>query len=254
MAQDITLMGASYPAVPAVTLPKTGGGTASFWDMDTDISYLGVNAEHLGKIYEKSYKLNETTYPNWTPSTTASAIVASTTLTDKIAADMSQYEYILRWRFKFVRTGTSGATLKAVPNIEVDDLYQIILKRANSLANIQADNPVGNTCVTMFTGALLDYYNSSGSHTYTFATSYGFYLAATAATFSNSTADSMNITVKTPAINARCSTTYFATSRASQIDQTVTSLWLRGDAYRIRKNALVRSVTDTVVDIYNNGI
>lgn len=33
MAQNITLMGASYSAVPSVTLPKTGGGTASFVDV-----------------------------------------------------------------------------------------------------------------------------------------------------------------------------------------------------------------------------
>lgn len=32
MAQNITLLGASYTAVPAVTLPKTGGGTARFDD------------------------------------------------------------------------------------------------------------------------------------------------------------------------------------------------------------------------------
>lgn len=32
MSQNITLMGASYTAVPAVTLPKTGGGTARFDD------------------------------------------------------------------------------------------------------------------------------------------------------------------------------------------------------------------------------
>ena len=32
MAKNITLMGASYSAVPAVTLPKTGGGTARFDD------------------------------------------------------------------------------------------------------------------------------------------------------------------------------------------------------------------------------
>lgn len=32
MAQNITLMGASYSDVPAVTLPKTGGGTAEFFD------------------------------------------------------------------------------------------------------------------------------------------------------------------------------------------------------------------------------
>lgn len=32
MAQNITLLGASYTAVPAVALPKTGGGTALFND------------------------------------------------------------------------------------------------------------------------------------------------------------------------------------------------------------------------------
>ena len=33
MAQNITLLGASYSNVPAVELPKTGGGTASFTDV-----------------------------------------------------------------------------------------------------------------------------------------------------------------------------------------------------------------------------
>lgn len=33
MSQNITLMGASYSAVPACVLPKTGGGTATFTDV-----------------------------------------------------------------------------------------------------------------------------------------------------------------------------------------------------------------------------
>ena len=33
MSQNITLLGASYSNVPAVKLPKTGGGTASFTDV-----------------------------------------------------------------------------------------------------------------------------------------------------------------------------------------------------------------------------
>lgn len=45
MAQDITLLGASYQAVPAVTLPKTGGGTASFTDVtDTTAAAADVAA------------------------------------------------------------------------------------------------------------------------------------------------------------------------------------------------------------------
>lgn len=33
MAQNVTIAGASYPAVPSVEFPKTGGGTASFFDI-----------------------------------------------------------------------------------------------------------------------------------------------------------------------------------------------------------------------------
>ena len=32
MAKNITLLGASYSDVPAVTLPQTGGGTATFYE------------------------------------------------------------------------------------------------------------------------------------------------------------------------------------------------------------------------------
>lgn len=39
MAQNITLLGANYSAVPAVELPKTGGGTARFIDEDEIITY-----------------------------------------------------------------------------------------------------------------------------------------------------------------------------------------------------------------------
>ena len=34
MAKNITLLGASYSDVPAVTLPQTGGGTAIFYDLE----------------------------------------------------------------------------------------------------------------------------------------------------------------------------------------------------------------------------
>lgn len=45
MAQNITLMGASYSAVPSVLLPKTGGGTASF--VDTTISSDAAGAADI---------------------------------------------------------------------------------------------------------------------------------------------------------------------------------------------------------------
>ena len=49
MAQNITLRGASYSAVPSVTLPKTGGGTASFTDV-TDTTAVAADVA-TGKYF-----------------------------------------------------------------------------------------------------------------------------------------------------------------------------------------------------------
>lgn len=45
MAQNITLLGASYTDVPAVQLPKTGGGTATFYD-DTGSQTFTANGTY----------------------------------------------------------------------------------------------------------------------------------------------------------------------------------------------------------------
>lgn len=52
MAQNITLMGASYSAVPAVRLPKTGGGTADFTDVSDTTAAAGDVAQ--GKYFYTS--------------------------------------------------------------------------------------------------------------------------------------------------------------------------------------------------------
>ena len=49
MAQNITLMGASYSGVPAVTLPKTGGGTARF--DDASVTTATASDVASGKVF-----------------------------------------------------------------------------------------------------------------------------------------------------------------------------------------------------------
>ena len=49
MAQNVTLMGASYSNVPAVTLPKTGGGTARFDDATVTTATASDVAQ--GKVF-----------------------------------------------------------------------------------------------------------------------------------------------------------------------------------------------------------
>lgn len=52
MAQNITLLGASYSGVPAVTLPKTGGGTARF--TDTSMTTATASDVASGKVFVKA--------------------------------------------------------------------------------------------------------------------------------------------------------------------------------------------------------
>lgn len=52
MAQNISLLGATYLAVPAVTLPKQGGGTASFTDVTDTTAAAGDVAS--GKYFYTS--------------------------------------------------------------------------------------------------------------------------------------------------------------------------------------------------------
>lgn len=53
MAQNISLLGAQYNAVPAIELPKTGGGTATFVDEEEIVTvYKGSSAPSasLGEV------------------------------------------------------------------------------------------------------------------------------------------------------------------------------------------------------------
>ena len=225
---------------------------SQYKDMSGELAFIGVDAEWVKQIFNQSYKLEDTLYNGWTASTTAKAIVASQSISPVYAADMEDYEYLIRWRFRFERTGTEGATLKAVPDIECQEYTQMLIKRPSSLANIEDDNFNGNACITFLHAPLMLYYNTSGTRTYTWAATYGFYIGMNAATFSSSTSNTPNITFKTPTINARCNSSYFATARAAEIDQTVTSMWMTGDLYRVRKGAFVRGQYGWLIDTFNN--
>lgn len=68
MAKNISLLGADYPDVPAVQLPQTGGGTATFYDinvvdnLNSDSSTDALSAKQ-GKVLDgKITKLNDTHY------------------------------------------------------------------------------------------------------------------------------------------------------------------------------------------------
>ena len=236
MAQ-VTLLGASYSDVPAVTLPQTGGGDATFYEYN----FMGKLPEFVQTVYTTEMALEDTGFATWTPSTSSATIVSSVTA-GTFSADFANYEYILKWETSTDVALQSGATTKTQLIWEGADQYQMLCKRPNSLANIQAMNFNGNVCFTYFTVPFMRYYDTNGKSTYTHSISYGIYPTLTAATFSNSTSNTPTVTIKTPAITTRCYKSYFTEARAAEVDQENTSIKIVGKLYRINIAGAIREM------------
>ena len=248
---DIALMGAVYPDVPAVILPVDGGGTAKFtygWD------WRGVDVEFMEAFYPKVTKsLDDTTFPDWTPSTTAVVIQASTTAAS-YTLDMANYEYLVRWQFRFDAAYNTGATLKNQTYRECADIWQTAFKRTSSVANIATKNLTYNSLVTWYTAPLHVYYgNTTNTLTYTHSVSYGIYPAVVSATWSSTTSDTPKLTIKAPTVSARCNATQFAVGRAPELDTANSKFSIKGTIYRMATGSAMRCMTEGLYDIYNNG-
>jgi len=74
MAQNVTIQGASYPDVPAIEVPKTGGGTATF----TDVTDTTATAN---KVLNDSYFYTANGVKTQGAASNATATVSGTTLT-----------------------------------------------------------------------------------------------------------------------------------------------------------------------------
>lgn len=222
-----------------------------YYDMDGAMSFLGGGAELVSSFYSKSDKLKNTDFNGWTPSTTAKAIVASANAST-YSADLGNYEYFIVWECGCDMAYTGTPTLKAHFLLSRAYLVQGLFKRPSTWANIEADNFNGNTCGSIYTSNFLQYYGTTtGSVTYTWSQSYGVYFGVTAATFASSTADSTTVTLKTPTVNARCSTTYMSTGNAALVDQDNSTFYIRGKLYRTKTNTMWRGIYGKVVDLVN---
>lgn len=252
---DITI---GYKGSTIATVNSAGtttlGTSGKYCEDDITVQYAGWNL--FGPGYELvttyntySVALKDTEFNTWSPSTTATAILASDTFAT-FSADMATYDYTVMWTFYTDLNYTSGATLKVMPIKQFCRMYQQTYKRPSNYTNLVAKNFNTNGSVTNLIGNVpfIIYYNGSGSMTYAYNSSYGFYATVQALTFSNSTSNTPTVTIPRPILYARCSTTYMGTARAAEIDKTNSKLYLKCQLFRAKKDAIVQKTVRDLVD------
>lgn len=243
MAQNITLLGASYTAVPAVKLPKTGGGNATFTDVtDTtatasDVAqgsyfYTASGVRTLGTAtggggtatlvpyvirpdaeLVQSYTFDQhavadmgLTIPSYT--TTAQTLKAAANLSPKVTMDLFKYRYTVVERFLTIpeySVSTKGRGRQEYTACSY--IYEIVNIAANEFqAIIDATKKITSPQYLISTHMLyrLLYWSSSSAIALYATNSYGAYMTPTPPTVSGSP-----LTIKAPAFGIRGSTTYY---------------------------------------------
>lgn len=219
-------------------------------------NWMGEGVECVNaNLHNSTVQLSSTTYSTWTASTTAKSLKSTQSLST-FSADMENYAYLLRWVTVAHVALKDTATLNAVPEgLEINLFDQQIMRRPGSLATIQSETYNTNVYVNTAGLGWMQYYNTSSKKTYTWSSSYGFYSGVPTPTFASSSADTTNVTPKTPILYTRCNSSYFATDRKDDIDIDNTYWTIHGELYRmdLEKNCMRQRYTN-LIDIINDEL
>jgi hypothetical protein len=224
-----------------------------FHDMSGPLAWLGVDAELVTSFTLSDVKLVDTAFHGWAASTTAKDILATRTAGSFTATDVANYDYYIIWETTAPIVTDSSATKKALPLFLAGYTVQEIIKRPSSYNYIEGSNMNSTVNVSVFTsGNFFRYYGSTtNTLNYTWNTSYGLYTSVTANTVSSTTAANPTITVKSPKVVARCSTTYMSTTNAGLIDQDKTVISQKCKVYKVKKPSFMQGYYNEIVRLVN---
>lgn len=129
MAQNITLLGASYPDVPAVNLPKTGGGTAKFTDVTDTTAAAGnvLNGKYFytaaGVKTEGSMANGSATPPSTISETGASISASSGSGTLILSKTVTSTPVVTAGYISSGTSGNTNVTLQATATLQGATTY-----------------------------------------------------------------------------------------------------------------------------------
>ena len=229
MTKSVSLWGASYPDVPSILLPQTGGGSAEFY-ADKG-SWEGKNLEFVQDFTPIHWTLDDTSYSTWTPSTTAKNIKDYTAYTTFVA-DVANYEYIVKYLIKVSYAYLAGSEDKCKMIVSyysyASELYRY--PSTDNYVYANAYNTISSTYVNQM--GFSKYLNSSGAVRYDPSTGMGIYVGGTSLPPNNYSSTTPTVTVRSPVIYAKCSSSSFSEANAGKIDTSNTTIDVTMKLYR----------------------
>lgn len=198
-----------------------GGGGGSY-------PWFGPGTEKVDTKQQLINLANDTSWASWTPSTTAGTILATPSSYDyEWSVDMSSYDYYVIVRAVTDIALKDTATLSKIPMMWGRTFINEVYGNPSNYQQWQSGDR-GTTSYGTLSVYFSESYNSAGEKTI-LSSSNASPMFITSSSLSNS---SSKIFYKRPDIKAQCSTNYFDTARAADIDAANTNMTIDIELYR----------------------
>ncbi len=243
-----TLGTKSDSGVSVVTTQDTHGG-----DIVEITSSSLYGLEYLDSLYSATVKFADTSFNTWTPSSTATAMLATANVGTFTATNVNLNDYYSRFLIDINLVYTNETTAKGRLTHVVCDNWYCVTKRPNNFANMTSKTR--NAVVLDATKNLwaMLYYTDASTRTLNYSQTYGIYSANQAPASSGNT-NSPTITVKRPVINMRCHATYFATGQAALVDKDESTITFKHYLYKSHSPYNSKMSYESIIDVWHNGL
>lgn len=237
---NISLWGASYSDVPAVTLPQTGGGTVTFYENGgepTLVPYaIRPDAELIQSYAYDQYIVADEGLEIPAYTTTQKVIKASWNLSPTISGiNLTTYRYLIAVRCLTIPTYSVDTKAKGRSEYQwCNYIYEYTHANANVFSTlIDPTKKITSASNLVATNSLYRelYWTSATAITLYATNSYGVYQVPTAPSVSGSV-----MTIKSPALDVRGHTTYFTSTFMNALTDIRYQFAI--DVYRVPANSL----------------
>lgn len=239
MAQNITIAGADFTAVPSIVIPKTGGGNAEFVDKETTLLKMGAVRPDAELVKSWGYDVSlvddwELSIPAY--STTAVTIKAGEAQSEQYTLDYANYNYYVLERMLSIPEYSIATKAKGrVEYWAASYIYEIAEIPANTIKTLVDSSKILTSRSVSVAAAGVFYrslYWSSGTAIAAYSSAaYTVAQAVVAPTVSSGV-----LTVNSPNCTMRGSSTYFAQTFWDAITD-IRYQWI-AELYRSPKNNL----------------